>query len=462
MWRWHFYAGMFCIPFVLILSITGTIYLFKPQLVAGRESQIDQQVTSGTSHPVHHQIAAAVASLPGGQFESLQLSPQANGTATRVMVAHDGSSRCVYVDPASLAILATTDEKTGIEEVAKTIHGELLLGKRGSYLVELAACWTIVMVLTGLALWWPKNSRWGAGVLYPRLGIQGRLWWRDVHSVGGVWASALILFLILTGLPWATFWGDYFKSMRRWTGTAVVKQDWSSGSESNSPLSKQTVHASMKPAGDEHTEHAEHASHVPSSKAAGSKRPSWRKSAVDPNSYDVTEIDRVLPAAYELGLEAPVLVRPLANQPHRWEIESTTANRPQRATFVFDVTTSKLEQTARFADRHWLDRLVGQGIALHEGQRFGWPNQLLALFATTALVLLSVSGLAMWWRRGRQIPKQSRRERSEFRLTSQRAIPLLAGITLLGIALPLFGLSLLGIVTIDQLRQRFVRVAWNW
>ncbi len=234
-WRWHFYAGMFCIPFVLILSVTGTVYLFKPQLIAAREAKIDQQITSGTAHPVHHQIAAAVASLPGGQFESLQLSPQATGTATRVMVAHDGSSRCVYVDPVSLAILATTDERDSVEEIAKTIHGELLMGKRGSYLVELAACWTIVMVLTGLALWWPKNSRWGAGALYPRLGIQGRLWWRDVHSVGGVWASGLILFLVVTGLPWATFWGDYFKSMRRWTGTAVVKQDWSSGSESQTP-----------------------------------------------------------------------------------------------------------------------------------------------------------------------------------------------------------------------------------
>lgn len=26
-WRWHFYAGVFCIPFVIVLSITGTIYL---------------------------------------------------------------------------------------------------------------------------------------------------------------------------------------------------------------------------------------------------------------------------------------------------------------------------------------------------------------------------------------------------------------------------------------------------
>lgn len=28
-WRWHFYAGLFCIPFVIWLSITGSIYLFK-------------------------------------------------------------------------------------------------------------------------------------------------------------------------------------------------------------------------------------------------------------------------------------------------------------------------------------------------------------------------------------------------------------------------------------------------
>ena len=33
-WRWHFYAGLFCIPFVLWLALTGSIYLFKPQVEA--------------------------------------------------------------------------------------------------------------------------------------------------------------------------------------------------------------------------------------------------------------------------------------------------------------------------------------------------------------------------------------------------------------------------------------------
>mgnify|MGYP003608572640 CR=1 FL=1 len=31
-WRWHFYAGLFVIPFMILLSLTGIVYLFKPQL----------------------------------------------------------------------------------------------------------------------------------------------------------------------------------------------------------------------------------------------------------------------------------------------------------------------------------------------------------------------------------------------------------------------------------------------
>jgi hypothetical protein len=31
-WRWHFYAGLFVVPFMVMLAVTGIIYLFKPQL----------------------------------------------------------------------------------------------------------------------------------------------------------------------------------------------------------------------------------------------------------------------------------------------------------------------------------------------------------------------------------------------------------------------------------------------
>ncbi|WP_203564069.1 PepSY domain-containing protein [Deefgea sp. CFH1-16] len=31
-WRWHFYAGLLVIPVLMLLAVTGAIYLFKPQL----------------------------------------------------------------------------------------------------------------------------------------------------------------------------------------------------------------------------------------------------------------------------------------------------------------------------------------------------------------------------------------------------------------------------------------------
>ena len=47
------------------------------------------------------------------------------------------------------------------------------MGDRGSMLVELAASWTIIMIITGLYLWWPRQAK-GDGrhlVSTPRHGI---------------------------------------------------------------------------------------------------------------------------------------------------------------------------------------------------------------------------------------------------------------------------------------------------
>ena len=98
------------------------------------------------------------------------------------------------------------------------LHGELLAGAVGSYLVETAACWAIVMILTGLYLWWPRGRKSLAGVLYPRLKGSGRVFWRDVHATAGIWVSDFALGLILTGLPWAKGWGTYLTEVRTHAG----------------------------------------------------------------------------------------------------------------------------------------------------------------------------------------------------------------------------------------------------
>src|SRR5579872_6982716 len=32
LWRWHFYAALFVMPFLVVLAVTGTLYCFQPQL----------------------------------------------------------------------------------------------------------------------------------------------------------------------------------------------------------------------------------------------------------------------------------------------------------------------------------------------------------------------------------------------------------------------------------------------
>lgn len=438
-WRWHFYAGLFCIPFVLTLSVTGTIYLFKPQIEAWRDRPFAKLSGVGEPLPLHQQIGAAVASVDHGVFQQCQLTPQGSGeeftSATQVLVQQGDRVHRVYVHPSTAEILASIDDQDSLVSLSKRIHGTLLLGERGSYLVELAASWTVVMLITGLALWWPRGNARFAGVIYPRIRSTGKVFWRDLHGVTGVWISGLALLLIVTGLPWATFWGDYFKTLRSVTGTAVVRQDWDGGHQHSEH---------------QHVESAENPE--PKAKPSASFGP-LRGPAPSPDSYRIEEIDAVRAIALQSRLAPPTLLRPPTDGSSVWTIVSDTGNRPRRETITFDAQRSEIVGRTNFADRHWVDRAVGIGIALHEGQLFGWINQLLAVVATGGLMLLSFSGLVLWWRRRDpglfRSPQPNRSAALSW--SSVRSVTVLVGIAALAIFLPLFAFSLVAVLAAEKM-----------
>ena len=126
--------------------------------------------------------------MPGSTLNAYEL-PQADDSAVRVIVDRDGEAIRVYLHPQSLDVLKTVAEDDRFMRILFRLHGELLLGNRGSALVELAASWTIIMILTGLYLWWPRGAIGLRGVVFPRLGSSSRVFWRDIHAVTGVWIS---------------------------------------------------------------------------------------------------------------------------------------------------------------------------------------------------------------------------------------------------------------------------------
>ena len=416
-WRWHFYAGLFCIPFVILLSVTGAIYLFKEEIEARLDAPVDS-LSITRREPIAEQVRVAVAAFPGATFQSYEL-PRTPTSATRVLLSDGGETRRVYLQPETLAVLTSTLERDRLMRVMFRLHGELMLGDRGSNIVELAASWTLVMLLTGLFLWWPRNSRSWAGVVYPRLAAGGRVFWRDLHGVTGFWIVGLAVFLIASGLPWAKFWGDYFKTVRRWTGTAVARADWANSSRAKASDGEHSGHSSGGETG----------------------RRGRRPNA----SADLTQIDKVVAAVEPLGLAHPVLVGP-GNQPGQWSVKSMTGNRPQRVTLTVDGATGEILKRDGFAERHVIDKAVSIGIAAHEGRLFGLANQLLGVVTCLGLILLSGSGVWMWLRRrdpgGLGAPRPG--------IDPRWSWGLLAVIAMLAAYVPLFGVTVVATYLCDR------------
>ena len=433
-WRWHFYAGLFCIPFVLWLAITGTVYLFKPQIEALIDAPYAQVARAGPRATAAAQAAAAVTAVPGSVLHRYQL-PETSTQAVQVVVGKDKVETRVYVHPQTLAVLKTADEDSRLMRIVFRLHGELLAGTPGSYLVELAASWTIVMILTGLVLWWPRGGGL-AGVVYPRLRASGRRFWRDLHGVTGFWVSAAALFLLVSGLPWAKSWGSYLKAVRTVAEGAPVKQDWSSG-HAGELAARARADAGTRAMLGEHAEHGGMTMAHPST------------------SY--LPLDRVIATVRPLGLAAPVLVAPPTAPDEPWTAKSDAANRPLRTDLTLDADGTLLSRKD-FAQRRLIDRLVGWGIAIHEGAAFGWANQLLNLLTAIGLSLLAVSSVVLWWRRR---PSGNLGAPAAVREGSAGPV-IVVLIAILAVLLPLFGVTMAAVLLVERLFLRRMTSARRW
>ncbi|HEV7609195.1 MAG TPA: PepSY domain-containing protein [Steroidobacteraceae bacterium] len=412
LWRWHFHAGLFCIPFVIVLALSGSIYLFKPQIDAFADRGVDSLKITGARATGQQQIDAALASLPGSKLFVYEI-PREPDDAVRVhLYSPDGTGRIVYVHPETLAILKTVPHTHRLTEIVRTIHGSLFAGTTGSILVELAACWAIVMLITGLYLWWPRENRGMAGVLYPRTRDGRRLFWRDLHSVTGIWVSAFALFLLITALPWTTVWGASLKQVRALVTPA--KQDWSAGRT------------------DEHAEHP---------------RAAEARALTTPIT-----IDEIVARVAPLRLDPPVRVYLPNERTPFWLVRAETQNRPRVRELELDARTGAILRDQGFAAKPALDRAIGIGIAAHEGQLFGVANQVLGLFTALGLMAISISAVVMWWRRrpegalGIPAPRIA-----EFRIGTRLWIAIVA----LAVFLPVLGVSLICLWLFDHTVRRY-------
>ncbi|MBI1340358.1 PepSY domain-containing protein [bacterium] len=440
-WRWHFFAGLMVIPFVVILAISGAVYLFNPQAEAIIERQIHARgpsdvpgdVPAGVPVPADRLVEIALAAHPDAALKRFILPRGPGDLTAEVELGRPGGDRYLWIDTRTGDILHDVASADRLMTFVKRIHGTLLAGDRGSLVVEIMASWTIILVVTGLFLWWPRGGPWWR-VFAPdfKAAAGRREVWRKLHGATGAWIGVVVLVFLLSGLPWTQVWGDGYARVKQVVGLKSPGQEWFVTLQSGAP-----------PPADAHAGHEMGGADLWSSGSPAEAPP-------PPLSASTFTLQDVIDVVGPQGLAPPVQVQPPRGEAGVWTVRAMSPNRPLQETVHYDRWSGDEIMRIRFSDHNVADRVVAYGVAFHEGALFGWLNQAVGLIAAAGVVALSVTGGVMWWRR---------RPRGRVGVPPMPADRRIAGgvvavILALGVFLPMAGITLVLAICLDLLWSR--------
>ncbi|MDN2656643.1 PepSY domain-containing protein [Cobetia sp. 14N.309.X.WAT.E.A4] len=464
-WRWHFYAGLLVLPFLVLLSVTGGLYLFRDgidQFVHSDLMKVNTPVTQSaqnpavTSLPLSEQVDQALASLPGTPVRVVP-SPARDLTTEVDIVAADGSGKqAVYVNPYSGEVQGQMAYRDSIMWTVRRLHSLAITGPIGNAALEIAAGWSILLVFSGLYLWWPRGQK--GGVVTLRATPARRLWWRDLHAVCGIIAAGFIVFLAVTGMPWSMVWGakvnelanghnygypDGVRVNTPMSDARLVDQELTSWS-----LEQAVIPLSSLPgdAADPIVDEGEHAGHGGSGASSAPV-----KAAVPLSAAAIAHADIGLDEAERIFAREGLAPGYAINLPSTAQGVYTGSVYPdalerQQVVHV-DRYSGDVLLDMHYADYGPLGRALEWGINVHLGQQYGLINQLILLMACLAMVMMSVGAGVMWWKRrpvgGIGIPPLPRERK--------RIAGVWGLMMIIGVIFPLVGLSLIVMGLLDWL-----------
>lgn len=426
-WRWHFYAGLFVLPFLITLSITGALYLFRDELDALIHSDLKRvEMQEGVAAVAPStMIWSALAVRPGTAVKYTD-PPSPDASAEVTVATPLGDRVAVYVNPYDGAVLGTLADRGTVMWTVRYLHSLRYFGPVARGAIEIVGGLSILLVLTGVYLWWPRGQK--GGVVSVRGAPGKRVFWRDTHAVLGLFLGGFIVFLASTGMPWSNVWGGKVNEWANGTNFG-----YPSGVRVDVPMSGRKLSQETP------TTWSLQQARIPLSESVPAA----------PIGIDgaVAEFDR-------LGLHPGFTVN----------IPSSPTGVYTGSVYPDDLTQQRVVHLDQYSGEPLVDMSYGDygalgrwlefGINVHLGQQFGRANQIVLLAVCLGTVLMCVSAAVMWWKRrpaGSMGVPPLPRERGAF-------AGILAILAIGGVVFPLTGAALLVMLALDVLAVRLRRV----
>jgi uncharacterized iron-regulated membrane protein len=397
-WKWHFIGGIISAPIVAILAITGIIYLFKDSYEAPQKQEL-LRIEQKTENKMSFQQQWAFAQKEWEKKPTGVILPTNENECTEFISGKFSHKSILYIDPYAQKVKGQINISDTDMHTVRKLHGELLLGSVGTKIVELVASWMVVLIITGLYLFWPRGRGW-KGFFTVRTNQSKRILFRDVHALSGFWFSFLLLLVLAGGLPWTDVWGEGFRMVQQKTGSGFPAT-WDSRMFNSNPKG------------------------------------------------DPIPLDEIITKAKELCLKGKTVIDLPQSAKGVYSIYNETNELGEIKKIHLDQYSGKVLASHTWSDVGILMKARMWTMAFHQGE-FGLWNWYLMIFVAIGLFTLSMSAIISYAYRKTPgtlaIPKVP--EHISF------GIPLIVIVVMLGILLPLFGLSVLLLFLYSKLMQR--------
>jgi len=254
----------------------------------------------------------------------------------------------------------------------------------------------VVLLITGIFIFWPKKELGWKGFFKIRLNAGRRMLYRDLHAVGGFWLSALLLLVLAGGLPWTDVFGENFKTLQKVTNTGFPKEWFAVGI---------TSEVAEKP----------------------------------------LTLDKMLAIARNQNLEGVLTLDFPKNEVGVFSMSNSTFPLENQRKIHFDQYSGKQLKVLNWSDVGVLMRGRMWVMAFHQGQLGQW-NFVLMLCVAFGLTMISLAALFSLKKRKWKIPTVPSTFKARF------GVILL--LIVLSILLPLFGISIVLIFISFAIKQR--------
>ncbi|MBQ5888272.1 MAG: PepSY domain-containing protein [Bacteroidaceae bacterium] len=202
------------VPFGVVITITcftGALLMFEDEVTALCRDDVASVTPSGEPLPLDVLVERVDTALPTDVDVTGFVVSDSSDEAYKVNLSKPKRS-AVYVNQYTGEITGR-DERLPFFQTVFRLHRWLMDSKPGDgkvfwgkMIVGTSTLAFVVILITGLVIWWPRNRKMLKNRLHIVVKKGKNRFWHDLHVAGGFYAMLLLLVMALTGLTWSFEW----------------------------------------------------------------------------------------------------------------------------------------------------------------------------------------------------------------------------------------------------------------